>query len=345
MQLYNKERSVINIMTYDEFKDELMEQIVRKSEWGLSSANVKFYDDGFTAADNKEEQEFIRNTNIRYHKTESEVLIGDFMTLDIGQKGSTASQCRFELKTLYNDFNAKGWDAVWKYVKTNIDVCNQITGAEVLQFMDNYEAVKEKLIIRPLNFTNHKYNLKEAVYKRIGDIALVLYIVIYENKEQGLGTSKINKDIFEKWDKDIDEVWEAALTNTYVLAPPRMYISPMERMNPPYEKGAFMALGSKMKSFGKLTVPSVTTVKQVNGAIAMFYPGVKEKIASMAGGSYYVAFTSIHEAEIHCYGTIPPKSILRNLKSVDKAFGPEETLTKKVYFYDAEKEVFDVLEL
>ena len=59
-------------MTYSEFKDELMEQIVRKSEWGLSSDNVRFYDDGFTASDNKEDQEFIRNTNIRYHKTESD---------------------------------------------------------------------------------------------------------------------------------------------------------------------------------------------------------------------------------------------------------------------------------
>ena len=166
-----------------------------------------------------------------------------------------------------------------------------------------------------------------------------------QNKEQGLGTSKVNKGIFEKWNKTIDEVWEAALTNTYVLAPPRMYMSPFDRIAPAYEKGAFMALGSKMKSFGKTSVPSVTTIKQVNGAIAMFYPGVKEKIASMAGGSYYVAFTSIHEAEIHCANTIPPRSILRNLKSVDKAFGPEETLSKKVYFYDAEKGTFDVMEL
>lgn len=332
-------------MTYDEFKDGLMEQIVRKSEWGLSSANVHFYDDGFTSIDNAAEQEFIRNTNIRYHKTESEVLIGDFMTLDIGQEGGTASQCRFDLKGLYNDFNTKGWEFIWKVIKNNIDVCNQITETGVLPLMDNYETVKEKLIIRPLNFTNNKYDLKEAVYKKTGDIALVLYLVIYENKEQGLGTSKVNKGIFEKWNKDIDEVWEAALTNTYVLAPPRMYMSPLDRIDPPYEKGAFMALGSRMKSFGKLSVPSVTTVKQVNGAIAMFYPGVKEKIASMAGGSYYVAFTSIHEAEIHCVNTIPPRSILRNLKSVDRAFGPEETLTKKVYFYNAENGVFDVLEL
>ena len=94
-------------MTYSEFKDELMEQIVRKSEWGLSSDNVRFYDDGFTASDNKEDQEFIRNTNIRYHKTESDALIGDFMTLDIGREGGTASQCRFELKSLYNDFNSR----------------------------------------------------------------------------------------------------------------------------------------------------------------------------------------------------------------------------------------------
>lgn len=138
---------------------------------------------------------------------------------------------------------------------------------------------------------------------------------------------------------------EAALTNTYVLAPPRMYLTPAECTDPPYERGAFMALGSKIKSFGKLQAPTITTTKQVNGAIAVFYPGVKEKIASMAGGSYYVAFTSIHEARIHCVNTVPPRTILSSIKRVNKAFDPEEILTRKVYYYDADKDTFDMLEL
>lgn len=333
-------------MTYEEFKDELWEQIIKKSEWGLSEANVRFYNDGFSAPDDEKEQNFIRDTNIRYHKTESDVLIGDFMTINIkDQKADIKHQCRFDLQAVYGDFVKKGWEFVWDIVKENIDWGNQIFETGVLSLISDYQAVKDKLIIRPINYTDHKYDLKEAVYKQIGDIALVLYLVMYESKEQGLGTTKIHKETFGEWGKSFDEVWEAALTNTYVLAPPRMYLTTFECIDPPYERGAFMALGSKMKSFGKLQSPAITTVKQVNGAIAMFYPGVKEKIASMAGGSFYVAFTSIHEAKIHCDKTIAPRNILNNIKRVNKAFDPEEILTRKVYYYDAAKKTFDALEL
>lgn len=333
-------------MTYEEFKDELWEQATKKSEWGLSKDNVKFYNDGFSAPDDENEQKFIRDTNIRYHKTESDVLIGDFMVINIQKpEEDIKHQCRLDLNALYEDFGKLGWEFVWKVVKNNIDLGNQLFESGIVSLINDYNAVKEKLIIRPINYTDNKYSLKEAIYKRIGDIALVLYLVMYENKVQGLGTTKIHKETFQKWGKDFEEVWEAALTNTYVLAPPRMYLTPAECTDPPYERGAFMALGSKIKSFGKLQTPTVTTTKQVNGAIAVFYPGVKEKIASMAGGSYYVAFTSIHEARIHCVNTVPPRTILSSIKRVNKAFDPEEILTRKVYYYDAEKDTFDMLEL
>ena len=74
-----------------------------------------------------------------------------------------------------------------------------------------------------------------------------------------------------------------------------------------------MALGSDMDIIEFHMSPTVTTTKQVNGAIAMFYPGVMERIAEMAGGSYYVVFTSIHEAKIHCAGSVDPGMILNTL--------------------------------
>ena len=43
----------------------------------------------------------------------------------------------------------------------------------------------------------------------------------------------------------------------------------------------------------------LTTVKWVNGAVALFYPCVMKRLAEMLGGDYYVGFTSIHEAVIH----------------------------------------------
>ena len=39
----------------------------------------------------------------------------------------------------------------------------------------DYEFIRNRLIVRPINFTDNKYELKDCVYKKIGDIALVLY--------------------------------------------------------------------------------------------------------------------------------------------------------------------------
>jgi hypothetical protein len=78
----------------------------------------------------------------------------------------------------------------------------------------------------------------------------------------------------------------------------------------------------------------VTTSRKTNGAIAMFYPGVKEKLAEMFDDSFYVAFTSIHEAMIHKKGSIDPASIKRNVTETNRIFGPEDTLSDSVFFFD-----------
>ena len=60
-----------------------------------------------------------------------------------------------------------------------------------------------------------------------------------------------------------------------------------------------MALNSDIKSLSAHAVPTITTTSQMNGAIAMFYPGVKERLAELFGGDYYVAFTSV-SLRVYC---------------------------------------------
>lgn len=95
----------------------------------------------------------------------------------------------------------------------------------------------------------------------------------------------------------------------------------------------------------KHQVPTLTTTKKTNGAIALFYPGVKEKLAELFGESYYVAFTSINDVRIHHKDTISPLSVLRRLKDVNSAFPKEELLSRKVYYYDKDKKTFEMMEL
>ena len=75
--------------------------------------------------------------------------------------------------------------------------------------------------------------------------------------------------MLKKWGMDADEVLDEAMLNTYCMAQPRIYLSPFECINPPFERGAFMSFNSPITSLDKWSIPTVTTTKLTNGAIAI----------------------------------------------------------------------------
>jgi hypothetical protein len=300
-------------MTYEEFKTEFTEKLKEKAEASEKIGEYKFFDDGYTSED-KAELNFIRQTNIKYSGLESDVLKGDF--LKIIHKMSQRMVCRFEMKYLYESFEEDGWDMVWLIIRKSLENVECVDFDKIAKDMENYEAIKERLILRPLNFTDNKYELKENVYKQIGDMALVLYIYIANTEVVGLQTMKVKKSVFDIWGKDFDEVMETALLNSYMRSVPRMYNSYEELDKPTYDTGAYMAVGSKCKLATGLWTSTFTTYPALNGSISYWYPGVKEKIAEMAGGDYYIAFTGVHDFRVHPVGKISPRNVLRNLKVI-----------------------------
>lgn len=333
------------MMDYETFLEELIRAIPERESLGVEKEHVKFYPDGYTA-ENPKELLFIRDTNLKYHKKEYDVLIGDFVLLYLDEKET--EQCRFECKYMYDVYKEEGWEEIWAIFQDNVDTCNRMRNTGVMDLLSNgdYEALRDKLIIRPINYQKNKYDLKECLYRQVGDIALVLYVLLEDRrvgKRHDVMSAKMQKSVMNTWELTEDEIFDRALSNTYVMSPPRIYFNPMDTMNPPYEKGAFMALNSPIREISPSQSPTVTTTTQMNGAIALFYPGVKERIAQMIGGDFYVAFTSMHEAKLHKAGTITPIEIVRRLKGVNKSFA-EDALTAKAYLYKQESGWFGVEE-
>lgn len=333
-------------MTYEEFCGVLLQKLEdRKDELGYNK--VKYYPDGFTSED-REELMTIRDTNIRYNKTESDVLSGDFVILYV--ESVSAHICRFTCRGLYRSYEENGWEGVWTDINSRLADGKRLAKMDIMELIDRneYDALKEKIFIRPLNYNDHRYELKDYVYRRVGDIVLVLYLLASDERtgeRHDVSSMKLPRVMMESWDLTEDEVWENAMSSTYMMSPPRMYLNPMDTYNPPYHRGAFMALNTDIKSLSMMAVPTVTTTTQMNGAIAMFYPGVKERIAELFGGDFYVAFTSIHEGRLHKKGTIPPRQILDRVKEMNRMLDPSEVLTRKVYLYESASKEFRQLEL
>ena len=149
--------------------------------------------------------------------------------------------------------------------------------------------------------------------------------------------------VTETWGLDPEEVWKEALINTFLLAPPRMYVSAKDCHEPAYAKGAFMATDYQPEPINPLCGMMITTTSIMGGAIAMFYPGVQEKLAELTNGSYYVVFTSINEAHVYLEKTSSPRMILQSFKRYLKAEGPENILTRKLFRYDADAKTFTAM--
>lgn len=334
-------------MAYKEFISELQKKLEEKKQ-ELGYSKMVFLEDGATSSDEKE-LSIIRETNIKYHKTESDVLIGDYIVL-YQYKDEREQMCRFDCGQLYRGYEKGSWEAVWEQILSSIESSRKFMELGIIDLIEKneYSLLKDRLFIRPLNFNDHRYELKNHIYRRVGDMVLVLYILASDEndgKTHDVLSVKVPKPSMQAWGIDEEEVWENAMGNTYIMAPPRIYLKPMDIVDPPYHRGAFMALNSDITTLSPSAVPTVTTTVQINGAIAMFYPGVMKRIAELFGDDYYIAFTGTSEARLHKKGTIQPRNILMRIKEMNKTFDPSEVLSNKVYLYETANQEMRQLEL
>lgn len=327
-------------MNYETFFTELEGKIFRSEMDNIPGAELIIHLKGEKAeANDTETDQFIRSTNSKYFNADSGTLMDDFAELKFpGRTGSEKTNyIRFRIRYLHEIYTSRGWNGVRDHVTDNIRYADRIESSadDILSVMDSYSKIRERLIIRPLSLKYNKAQLEGFVYKAIGDIALVLYAIVLDDSENNcLNTVKIPEPVCRKWNIDPEKLIMSTLLNTNILAMPRMYTNLPRMESTPDEESAFMSAECTLKSLKPAAVPLVTTTRKTNGAVAVFYPGVKEKIAELFGDSFYVAFTSIHEAMIHKKGTVEPSSIRKHIRATNDTFGPEDTLSDNVFFYN-----------
>lgn len=84
----------------------------------------------------------------------------------------------------------------------------------------------------------------------------------------------------------------------------------------------------------------ITTRSMVNGAAALYYPGVKESIARLFEGGYYVLPSSIHDLMIlpeRC--DVAPEKLRETVKDINglpQCLKPDEVLSDRILRYDVE---------
>ena len=205
-----------------------------------------------------------------------------------------------------------------------------------------YDLVKERLFIRLINFERNKAELEDSFYKRIGEIAMVLYEKIAD-EDEGIVSCKVPLKYVDGWDLNKEEVFMAALRNTASMMPPKAYEWVKMIMNLDYE-GDDIYDPDYIPAKG-ITGSCLSTSRKTNGAVGIFYPGVVRLFCDkMDTDDIYLVFTSVHEVMIHNANEIEPEDLKLVLEDmIREEISEEDVLTHCVYHYNAKTDRIEML--
>lgn len=326
-------------MTYEEFKKELYRNILLQAEG--KDKRIKLYERK-TICSEMQDLQIIKALNVSCFGT-ADILIHEDVICALWERQGRLNMIHWKLRPLYERYKKEGWQSVLPEILVRLE---QVGKGSSQLFAENasYEECSDKLILRPINYRRHRRELDNCIYWRYGDIALVLYGLLCDEGNDYV-TIKIHRDMTAGWEQPDTRLLTNALLNSYEKMPPRLFKAGDFETKPDVSKGIFIP---EEKASSLPINPSdrweglrgyrLTTVRQLNGALAMFYPGVRKRLAEIMGGDYYVGFTSIHEAVIHPVRFKNPNDMKEAIQHINAVFDEQEMLTNRVYRYSCKRE-------
>ncbi|MCR5796287.1 MAG: DUF5688 family protein [Solobacterium sp.] len=201
---------------------------------------------------------------------------------------------------------------------------------ERLPDMSDYGQVREKLFIRMMDLESNMHILQECPYKKIGGMAMTCYCFCGDRNGYFSSARIMNFMVRDYYRIAPEQLFEDAISSSVKLFPA--------------EIGVLAEDVFKRPSDEPLRMVYITNRKKLNGASALFYPGVMEHVGEMLKGDYYVIPSSIHEM-IAVRAKDTDISVLRKmLKKGNRELIEEgEWLSDDLYYYDAEKQEFRMI--
>lgn len=208
---------------------------------------------------------------------------------------------------LYERFLREGWKELLREFSYRLQLClflgeTDEEGPDVLRERAEYY---DKLVLRPMNWERNRAELRDNVYWRFGDLALVLHTLLGGNGEEGT-TVRVTRRMLGGWPAPDEVLLANALFTCCACMPPRLYCGTDFAGRRDVDRGGFMpwepgtAQTPDMKDAARgVQGYRLTTLGHAYGAVSLFYPGVQERLAGLLGGDYYVGFISVHEAVVH----------------------------------------------
>ncbi|MCM1185132.1 MAG: DUF5688 family protein [Lachnoclostridium sp.] len=326
-------------MMYEEFVWELYDNVVRQKE--SIGKKVRLIGPGMLCMD----RESMRMAELIFpgcRKKGSNMCREDILCISWGR--GISKMTYWKVRSLYECYLKEGWQSVLPIITVRLQKIKEESEekSEKQNFWNGgYEQSRDRHILRPVNCSVGREELENCIYWKFGDIALVLYLLIHETPGDCM-TVKLNRGMVENWGICDEVLLTNALVNTRIKMPPRLFHG--DDIGVGRDKGN----GIFMPEDGKISVEihaedeaecirgyRLTTTRWLNGAVALFYPGVKERMAELFDSDYFVGFTSIHEAVIHPVHYKILGEMRAAIQHINAVFDEKDMLTNRIYRYCA----------
>lgn len=320
-------------MTYEEFKKELYHNIIISG--ALRCKKVLLFEKRRTVTD-KEYIKLIRKINYCRYGCKS-ILVNEDLLCVFWYDKEIMKYRYWPVEMLYDGYQKTKWNDLLPEIIFKI-------------WNDSYEQYKDRLIVKPVNYEQNSQELQECVFWSIGEhFALVLYDVLCVAEGEPYMV-KVSRETVRQWGISDDNVFWDALLNTKRKMPPRLF----HANDPDYRKksngGIFMPGDGKrnisidMNSREERAAGyRLTTPSRMGGAVALFYPGVKEQIGNLLGSDYYVGFICADEVMIYPVKNHITESLRRKVQSVNVRMDTRNVLSSSIFRYSvARRDLIEV---
>ncbi len=194
--------------------------------------------------------------------------------------------------------------------------------------------IQRQLAVRLTNAIWDAKVLEEMPFAEVAP-GLAMYCEVIATSDKGhQWRTRISKERMQDWGLDRKELIEDAIRSSIQERPPTLLV---------YEDDGIrtenLLIQTEALPMRSNSMYILTTQDFLFGAVALFYPGVQERLSVLMGGSYYAIPSSIHEFiilpddEIYTHEFLIRMLLSANRDVVD----PKDQLAESLYYFNAEQ--------
>lgn len=201
-----------------------------------------------------------------------------------------------------------------------------------LNFMD-YEKVKGNIVFRLVNYEWNRNLLEKIPHEKICDLAIIFYILNASVAGEMMIT--VSNTMQKDWGISMEELKKQAFRNCITLLPP-CFIS-LDELIFGVGKRDIEVFPDRLPEQNGVPFYCLSNKSRTNGAAAMLYPGILEKVADLLKSDLVILPSSRHEVLICPLGIKDLKELRQVVQSVNiEAVNGEDVLSDNVYVFHRE---------